>query len=40
MSDGLSKLFDEFDRGRISRRQLLKALGLAVAAAPAVALAK
>jgi catechol 2,3-dioxygenase-like lactoylglutathione lyase family enzyme len=40
MSDGLSKLFDEFDRGRISRRQLLKGLGLVVAATPAVALAK
>jgi hypothetical protein len=39
MSDGLSKLLDEFDRGRVSRRQLLKALGIAVAATPAVALA-
>ena len=35
MSDPLSHLFNEFDRGRLSRRQLLTALGLA-AAAPAV----
>jgi len=35
MSDPLSYLFNEFDRGRLSRRQLLTALGLA-AAVPAV----
>lgn len=44
MSDELSKLFDKFDRGRISRRQLLKALGMTTAAAltpiPAFALAQ
>ncbi|HEY7789067.1 MAG TPA: VOC family protein [Vicinamibacterales bacterium] len=40
MSDELSKLFDEFDRGRISRRQLFKALGIVVVATPAIALAK
>jgi catechol 2,3-dioxygenase-like lactoylglutathione lyase family enzyme len=40
MSADLSKLFDEFDRGRLSRRQLLKALGIAAAAlAPASVLA-
>ena len=40
MSDDLSRLFDEFDRGRLSRRQLLKALGVAaVAFTPAAAFA-
>ncbi|MGE5099548.1 MAG: hypothetical protein ACM3SX_06140, partial [Deltaproteobacteria bacterium] len=29
MSDALSKLFDDFDRGAISRRQLLQVLGVA-----------
>jgi catechol 2,3-dioxygenase-like lactoylglutathione lyase family enzyme len=32
MSSDLSRLFDEFDRGRLSRRQLLKALGVAAVA--------
>ena len=39
MSD-LGALFDEFDRGRLSRRQLLKALGVAVAVRPASAFAQ
>ena len=39
MSDDLSRLFEAFDRGRLSRRQLLQALGAAVALAPASALA-
>jgi catechol 2,3-dioxygenase-like lactoylglutathione lyase family enzyme len=33
-------LFDEFDRGRLSRRRLLRALGLAVAVRPASAFAQ
>ena len=40
MSDELSTLFDDFDRGRLSRRQLLIALGLAAAIRPASALAQ
>ncbi|HEY7790206.1 MAG TPA: VOC family protein [Vicinamibacterales bacterium] len=40
MSDELARLFNAFDRGRISRRQLLQALGIAVAAAPVAALAQ
>ncbi len=40
MSAHLEMLFKEFDRGRISRRQLLMALGLAVAARPASAFAQ
>src|SRR5919204_2458311 len=40
MSTHLSALFEEFDRGRLSRRQLLQALGLAVAIRPAAALAQ
>lgn len=40
MNDDLSRLFQAFDRGRLSRRQLLQALGLAVAVQPAVALAQ
>jgi catechol 2,3-dioxygenase-like lactoylglutathione lyase family enzyme len=40
MSTDLSRLFDDFDRGRLSRRQLLQALGLAVAIRPAAALAQ
>ena len=37
MEDGLSNLFRKFDAGRLSRRQLLQALGLAAAAAPMAA---
>ncbi|HEY6213701.1 MAG TPA: hypothetical protein VIW45_15520, partial [Vicinamibacterales bacterium] len=33
-------LFEDFDRGRISRRELLTALGLAVAVRPAAAFAQ
>jgi catechol 2,3-dioxygenase-like lactoylglutathione lyase family enzyme len=40
MSTDLATLFDAFDRGRLSRRQLLKTLGLAVALRPASALAQ
>ena len=40
MSAHLSTLFDDFDRGRLSRRQLLKALGLAAAIRPASAFAQ
>src|SRR5215831_4581305 len=41
MSDrDLATLFREFDRGRLSRRQLLTALGLAVAVRPAAAFAQ
>ncbi len=40
MTDELSRLFDEFDRGRLSRRQLLKTLGFAVAVTPVVAMAQ
>ncbi|MGE5242935.1 MAG: VOC family protein [Betaproteobacteria bacterium] len=40
MSDDLSRLFDEFDRGRISRRHLLQALGTAFAFYPAATLAQ
>src|SRR5215510_12643429 len=36
----LSTLFGDFDRGRISRRQLLAALGIAVAVRPASVLAQ
>jgi len=39
MSVDLAALFDDFDRGRLSRRQLLKALGVAVAVRPASAFA-
>ena len=39
MSDLLTTLFNDFDRGRLSRRQLLQALGLAVAATPMSSLA-
>jgi len=39
MSDVLTTLFNDFDRGRLSRRQLLQALGLAVAATPISSLA-
>jgi len=37
MEDALSKLFNDFDRGRISRRHLLQALGLAAVASPIAA---
>jgi catechol 2,3-dioxygenase-like lactoylglutathione lyase family enzyme len=40
MSDDLATLFNDFDRGRLSRRQLLKALGVAVAIRPASAFAQ
>jgi catechol 2,3-dioxygenase-like lactoylglutathione lyase family enzyme len=40
MSTGLSTLFNDFDRGRLSRRQLLMALGIAVAIRPASAFAQ
>ena len=36
----LARLFSDFDRGRISRRQLLTALGFAVAVRPAAAFAQ
>jgi catechol 2,3-dioxygenase-like lactoylglutathione lyase family enzyme len=39
MSDLLTTLFNDFDRGRLSRRRLLQALGLAAAARPVSALA-
>jgi len=40
MSDNLTSLFNAFDRGMLSRRQLLAALGVAVALRPAAALAQ
>ena len=40
MSDLLASIFNDFDRGRLSRRQLLQALGIAVAVRPAAALAQ
>jgi catechol 2,3-dioxygenase-like lactoylglutathione lyase family enzyme len=40
MSADLSTLFNDFDCGRLSRRQLLKALGVAVALRPASAFAQ
>ncbi len=40
MSDYLATLFNGFDRGRLSRRQLLAALGLAVAVRPVSAFAQ
>ena len=40
MTDDLATLFNDFDRGRLSRRQLLKALGVAVAIRPASAFAQ
>src|SRR5258705_13915680 len=40
MSAELATLFIDFDRGRLSRRQLLKALGVAVAIRPASAFAQ
>src|SRR5512140_3633635 len=40
MSTDLRTLFDQFDRGRLSRRQLLIALGVAAAVRPASAFAQ
>jgi catechol 2,3-dioxygenase-like lactoylglutathione lyase family enzyme len=40
MSVVLATLFNDFDKGRLSRRQLLKALGAAVAIRPAAAFAQ
>ncbi|HWF85708.1 MAG TPA: VOC family protein [Vicinamibacterales bacterium] len=40
MGADLATLFNDFDRGRLSRRQLLMALGLAVAVRPASAFAQ
>src|ERR1051326_7663579 len=40
MSNDLGSLFDAFDRGILSRRQLLTALGAAVAFRPAAAFAQ
>ncbi len=40
MTDRLANLFHEYDRGRMSRRQLLQALGLAVAVQPIAVLAR
>src|SRR5215510_12266939 len=40
MNADLMTLFDDFDRGRLSRRQLLAALGAAVAIRPATAFAQ
>ena len=40
MSDALRTLFEQFDRGGLSRRQLLQALGVAVALRPAAAFAQ
>ena len=34
MSDALAALFERFDRGHLSRRHLLIALGAAIAARP------
>src|SRR3989449_3035220 len=40
MSADLETLFNDFDRGRLSRRQLLQALGVAIALRPASAFAQ
>src|ERR1019366_4862862 len=40
MVDALARLFNDFDRGTITRRQLLQALGIAVVAAPMSAFAQ
>jgi catechol 2,3-dioxygenase-like lactoylglutathione lyase family enzyme len=40
MNDALTLLFSQFDRGTISRRQLLQALGIATVAAPLSAFAQ
>ena len=40
MNDPIDRLFRDFDDGRISRRDLLRALGLAALAVPAAAFAQ
>ena len=40
MSFDVGTLFEDFDRGKLSRRQLLTVLGLAVAVRPAATLAQ
>jgi hypothetical protein len=40
MSQDVSRLFDAYDRGRLTRRQLFQALGLTALAAPLAALAR
>jgi len=40
MPDSLATLFERFDRGHLSRRHLLMALGAAIAARPVSALAQ
>ena len=40
MSDAMARLFDQFDRGHISRRHLLQALGVAAVVRPAAAFAQ
>src|SRR5678809_1502549 len=40
MSEALARLFNDFDRGRISRRRLLQALGVAAALRPMSAFAQ
>ena len=40
MDDALTSLFRDFDRGAISRRQLLQVLGIAVVASPLSAFAQ
>ena len=40
MASDLSNLFNAFDRGVMSRRQLLQALGVAIAIKPATAIAQ
>lgn len=37
MEDALTRLFNDFDRGKVSRRQLLQALGIAAVATPVAA---
>ena len=34
MADPMTRLFDAYDRGRLSRRQLLQALGIGIAMRP------
>src|SRR5579862_723332 len=40
MSTGIERLFRDFDDGRISRRELLRALGLTLLAIPSISLAQ
>jgi catechol 2,3-dioxygenase-like lactoylglutathione lyase family enzyme len=40
MSDNVQNLLRDFDRGRLSRRQLLQALGVAIVARPAIGFAQ